>query len=145
MGEKRTDVKKKGGGGYDGIEAPLPRKKSGKAQRETRETSQDNRNRCVKMNNAVIQPSVRCGASEELETPRFSLAPIGPDENGINMNLDREEKIKKNKTKGKDPVRGNGGELKERKTSLCFPPSCKTEHYPCQAFKYAGSFCSRIH
>lgn len=27
------------------------------------------------MNNAVIQPLVRCGASEELETPRFLPLP----------------------------------------------------------------------
>lgn len=46
-----------------------------KAHRETGETSQDNRNRCVKMNNAVIQPLVRCGASEELETLRFLPLP----------------------------------------------------------------------
>lgn len=46
-------------------------------RRETRETSEDKRNRCVKMNNAVIQPLVRCGASEALESPHI-LSFIGP-------------------------------------------------------------------
>lgn len=42
-------------------------------QGEMKERSQENRNRCVKMNNAVLQPSVRCGARQEQETPLPSV------------------------------------------------------------------------
>ena len=55
-----------------------------KNTRETRETSEDNRNRCVKMNNAAIQPLVRCGASEELLLEK-SPSPSVPQEKMSNL------------------------------------------------------------
>lgn len=62
------------------IEAPFPdgkkeERKALRSKREKRETSEDRRNRCVKMNNAVIQPLVRCDASEELESPHILSLP----------------------------------------------------------------------
>lgn len=48
----------------------------------------DNRNRCVKMNNAVIQSLVRCAASEDLET-RHSLSLPSLYANAIKTNFER--------------------------------------------------------
>lgn len=70
----------------------MERYKSEKFSNETQRQVRKRETGCVKMNNAVILPLVRCGASEvPLETPRFLPFPYRSTKkkDAIRINLKR--------------------------------------------------------